>query len=154
MIWKKRNPAYFSHISTAVKHQLPGQGKSVLSNFVIDHLAEQQIPGDKVIYYFCNIKNEESSWTVYSRIYYIIDGLDVYGTEMTSLLKYLKDYLILIPYQEPFLKLLWTSTAEGFVMDLGFEPTKTLRASEDDLALFIDFELGPACDETANKDTE
>ncbi|TGO84393.1 hypothetical protein BPOR_0510g00090 [Botrytis porri] len=44
----------------------PGQGKSVLSNFVIDHLQEQQKPQNKIIYYFCNIKNEESSRTASS----------------------------------------------------------------------------------------
>ncbi|KAJ9130493.1 Tetratricopeptide-like helical domain protein [Pleurostoma richardsiae] len=41
----------------------PGQGKSVLSNFVVDHLlglsGERGI--GKVIYYFCNIKNDEGS---------------------------------------------------------------------------------------------
>ncbi|RYP53591.1 hypothetical protein DL768_001455 [Monosporascus sp. mg162] len=39
----------------------PGQGKSVLSNFVLQHL-ESNTPGDsKIIYYFCNIKNDEAS---------------------------------------------------------------------------------------------
>nr|KMM72211.1 hypothetical protein CPAG_08509 [Coccidioides posadasii RMSCC 3488] len=43
----------------------PGRGKSVLSNFVLGHL-ESRIPQTtllptKIIYYFCNIKNEEVS---------------------------------------------------------------------------------------------
>ncbi|RYP39571.1 hypothetical protein DL767_002119 [Monosporascus sp. MG133] len=39
----------------------PGQGKSVFSNFVLQHL-ESNSPGDsKIIYYFCNIKNDEAS---------------------------------------------------------------------------------------------
>jgi hypothetical protein len=37
----------------------PGQGKSVLSNFVLKHL--ESLPGSKVIYYFCTIKNDEGS---------------------------------------------------------------------------------------------
>ncbi|SPO04568.1 related to ankyrin [Cephalotrichum gorgonifer] len=44
----------------------PGQGKSVLSNFVVDNLLHQAAGkscGNKVIYYFCNIKNDESSRT-------------------------------------------------------------------------------------------
>lgn len=44
----------------------PRQGKSVLSNFVIDHLKDFLKPRHKVIYYFCNIKNEESSRTTSS----------------------------------------------------------------------------------------
>ena len=38
----------------------PGKGKSVLSNFMVDHLREP-VGNSKVIYYFCNIKNNESS---------------------------------------------------------------------------------------------
>lgn len=39
----------------------PGQGKSVLSNFLVDHLHQfVRQSGSKVIYYFCNIKNDES----------------------------------------------------------------------------------------------
>lgn len=42
----------------------PGQGKSVLSNFVLEHLeckVLQNLQASKVIYYFCNIKNDEGS---------------------------------------------------------------------------------------------
>jgi Cdc6-like AAA superfamily ATPase len=43
----------------------PGQGKSVLSNFVVGHLGSrvpQEPPAAiKIIYYFCNIKNDEAS---------------------------------------------------------------------------------------------
>lgn len=43
----------------------PGRGKSVLSNFVVGHLQSrrhQESPTTtKVIYYFCNIKNDEAS---------------------------------------------------------------------------------------------
>ncbi|KAM0168180.1 hypothetical protein ACHAPF_011256 [Botrytis cinerea] len=173
----------------------PGQGKSVLSNFVIDHLQEQQKPQNKIIYYFCNIKNEESSRTassilrsfivqlcedqrlyqklpnrfqnkdekkefftdsldnlwrvlldlistdIYNRIYCIIDGLDVYGTEMKSLLEYFNERLKKIRIGEPFLKLLCTSRPEEFVMDIAFSPSKTLCASEEDLTTFIKSEL-------------
>ncbi|CCD50983.1 hypothetical protein BofuT4_P022510.1 [Botrytis cinerea T4] len=172
----------------------PGQGKSVLSNFVIDHLQEQQKPQNKIIYYFCNIKNEESSRTassilrsfivqlcedqrlyhklpnrfqnkdekefftdsfdnlwrifldlistdIYNRIYCIIDGLDVYGTEMKSLLEYLNEHLKTIRIGEPFLKLLCTSRPEEFVVDIAFSPSKTLCASEEDLTTFIKSEL-------------
>ncbi len=43
----------------------PGQGKSVLSNFVVDHLYQSvgMLGSGKIIYYFCNIKNDESSRT-------------------------------------------------------------------------------------------
>ncbi|KAM0127106.1 hypothetical protein ACHAO1_009690, partial [Botrytis cinerea] len=172
----------------------PGQGKSVLSNFVIDHLQEQQKPQNKIIYYFCNIKNDEKYWTassilrsfivqlcedqrlyhklpnrfqnkdekefftdsldnlwrvfldlistdIYNRIYCIIDGLDVYGTEMKSLLEYLNEHLKTIRIGEPFLKLLCTSRPEEFVMDVAFSPSKTLCASEEDLTTFIKSEL-------------
>ncbi|KAM0313967.1 hypothetical protein ACHAO8_005074 [Botrytis cinerea] len=172
----------------------PGQGKSVLSNFVIDHLQEQQKPQNKIIYYFCNIKNDKRYWTasfilrsfivqlcedrrlyqklpnrfqdkdekefftdsldnlwrvfldlistdIYNRIYCIIDGLDVYDTEMKSLLEYLNEGLKTIRIGEPFLKLLCTSRPEEFVMDIGFSPSKTLCASEDDLTIFIESEL-------------
>ncbi|KAM0308543.1 hypothetical protein ACHAO8_009909 [Botrytis cinerea] len=170
----------------------PGQGKSVLSNFVIDHLKEQQKLHDKVIYYFCNVKNEESSrtassilrsfivqlcedrrlyqklptrfqnkgnffaesldnlWRVfldlittdtYTRIYCIIDGLDVYGSEMKDLLEYFNEHLKTIRIEQPLLKLLFTSRPEDFVMDIGFSPSKTLCASEKDLTTFIESEL-------------
>jgi hypothetical protein len=41
----------------------PGQGKSVLSNFIVDHLKDflgklRKLHSHKVIYYFFNIKNE------------------------------------------------------------------------------------------------
>ena len=43
----------------------PGKGKSVLSNFVLGHLESRMrpelLPPSKVIYYFCNIKNDEAS---------------------------------------------------------------------------------------------
>jgi hypothetical protein len=43
----------------------PGRGKSVLSNFVLGHLEsgilQKAPPASKVIYYFCNIKNDEAS---------------------------------------------------------------------------------------------
>ncbi|KAI1157435.1 hypothetical protein F5B18DRAFT_180543 [Nemania serpens] len=35
----------------------PGQGKSVLSNFIISHLEDSALPGSRIIYYFCTIKN-------------------------------------------------------------------------------------------------
>ncbi|KAF2176608.1 hypothetical protein K469DRAFT_812982 [Zopfia rhizophila CBS 207.26] len=43
----------------------PGRGKSVLSNFVLGHL-ESRVPHEpstatKIIYYFCNIRNDEAS---------------------------------------------------------------------------------------------
>jgi hypothetical protein len=38
----------------------PGSGKSVLSNFVIDHLHTYITHDAKVIYYFCNIRGEAS----------------------------------------------------------------------------------------------
>ena len=48
----------------------PGQGKSVLSNFVVDNLKDylkkQQYSRYKVIYYFCNVKNEEKFQTALS----------------------------------------------------------------------------------------
>lgn len=43
----------------------PGRGKSVLSNFVLEHLEsrtqQEPLPSTKIVYYFCNIKNEEAS---------------------------------------------------------------------------------------------
>ncbi|KAI4154500.1 MAG: hypothetical protein LQ340_001657 [Diploschistes diacapsis] len=43
----------------------PGRGKSVLSNFVLGHLErkiqEEPSPRSKVIYYFCNIRNDDAS---------------------------------------------------------------------------------------------
>ncbi|KAJ8108205.1 hypothetical protein OPT61_g8336 [Boeremia exigua] len=43
----------------------PGRGKSVLSNFVLEHLesrsTEKSPVATKTIYYFCNIKNDEAS---------------------------------------------------------------------------------------------
>lgn len=48
----------------------PGRGKSVLSNFVLGHLESRpsQTPSfsSKIIYYFCNIKNDEASRTANS----------------------------------------------------------------------------------------
>ncbi len=51
----------------------PGQGKSVLSNFVLGHLKGEILQKNtllpsKVIYYFCNIKNDELSRTANSII--------------------------------------------------------------------------------------
>ncbi len=173
----------------------PGQGKSVLSNFVVDHLEEQKIPErKKVIYYFCNIKNDESSRTatsvvralivqlcedprlfrkllnhfqnkddkkdllsaplgdlwvifsdliktdIYSCIYCIIDGLDVYTTEMHSLLGYLVD-ISFRPRGRPLFKLFCTSRPEKFVMDIGLSPMRILCASKGDLSAFTDARL-------------
>ncbi|KAI4166568.1 MAG: hypothetical protein LQ343_007949, partial [Gyalolechia ehrenbergii] len=43
----------------------PGRGKSVLSNFILGHLESRISPKSslsrKIIYYFCNIKNDEAS---------------------------------------------------------------------------------------------
>lgn len=39
----------------------PGQGKSVLSNFIISHLEDSASPGSRTIYYFCTIKNNNVS---------------------------------------------------------------------------------------------
>ncbi|KAK6605703.1 ankyrin domain protein [Botrytis cinerea] len=173
----------------------PGQGKSVLSNFVIDHLQEQQKPQNKIIYYFCNIKNDEKYWTassilrsfivqlcedqrlyhklpnrfqnkdekeeffaesldnlwsvfldlikidIYTCIYFIIDGLDVYGKEVKSLLLYLKEHLDIQHTEQPLLKLLCTSRPEGYVMDVKFSPKRILRTPQEDLSLFITSEL-------------
>ncbi|ORY62117.1 uncharacterized protein BCR38DRAFT_347066 [Pseudomassariella vexata] len=38
----------------------PGQGKSVLSNFIVTNLEDNIVSGSKVIYYFCNIKIDEA----------------------------------------------------------------------------------------------
>ena len=43
----------------------PGRGKSVLSNFILGHLESRISPkaslSSKILYYFCNIKNDEAS---------------------------------------------------------------------------------------------
>ncbi|KAJ2985996.1 hypothetical protein NUW58_g5244 [Xylaria curta] len=39
----------------------PGQGKSVLSNFIISHLEDSASSGSRTIYYFCTIKNNNVS---------------------------------------------------------------------------------------------
>ena len=172
----------------------PGQGKSVLSNFVVDHLEEQQIPEQKkVIYYFCNIKNDEISRTassvvralivqlcedqrlfrklpnrfqnkdekkdffsaslaelwavfsdliktdIYTCIYCIIDGLDVYATQMDDLLGYFNG--LFRQRGTPHLKLFCTSRPESLVMEIGLSPMKVLRATEGDLSAFIDARL-------------
>ena len=43
----------------------PGRGKSVLSNFILGHLESTTLPksplSTKIIYYFCNMKNDEAS---------------------------------------------------------------------------------------------
>ncbi|KAF7915832.1 uncharacterized protein EAE98_010912 [Botrytis deweyae] len=173
----------------------PGQGKSVLSNFVIDHLKQRQKPREKIIYYFCNIKNEESSRTassvlrsfiiqlcedqrlyqklpnrfqnkdekekfftesldglwkvfldliktdIYGRIYFVLDGLDVYGTEMGELLDRLKELFTPTRTEKPLLKLLCTSRPESNVMKIKLPIRRTLCTSKEDLSLFINSEL-------------
>ncbi|TEY64683.1 hypothetical protein BOTCAL_0144g00190 [Botryotinia calthae] len=185
--------------STLLVTGSPGQGKSVLTNFVVDNLkgrtAQQKGSKEKTIYFFCNIKNEESSrvassilrsfivqlcedqrlyqrlpnrfkdknekneffrssiddlWVVfcdlitsniYPRIYCIIDGLDVYVTDMVSLVKYLSNHLYNIKSGESVLKLFCTSRPVKLAMESGLSPCRTLRASKNDLSLFIDSEL-------------
>ncbi|KFY69494.1 hypothetical protein V496_00200 [Pseudogymnoascus sp. VKM F-4515 (FW-2607)] len=176
----------------------PGQGKSVLSNFVIDHLKDhlgkQQDARYKVIYYFCNIKNDEKFQTalsilralivqlcedqrlfkrlpnrfikeakeffsaslaelwavfsdlittdIYTRIYCVIDGLDVYPHEMDSLLGYFnRGFTSQHQEKAPLFKLFCTSRPEGFAISCGLSPRRVLRASTDDLAIFVDSRL-------------
>ncbi|EDN97566.1 hypothetical protein SS1G_12418 [Sclerotinia sclerotiorum 1980 UF-70] len=176
----------------------PGQGKSVLSNFVVDHLKDridQQSSNSKIIYYFCNIKNEERFRTAsaifrslivqlcedqrlyqrlpqnlkdtskkfatesfaklgnifhdmitknpYDRVYCIIDGLDVYSTDIEDLLQYLDKHFALEERninRKPLFQLFCTSRPE-WVTSIKFSHKKILRASTDDLTLFINFEL-------------
>ncbi|KFY96739.1 hypothetical protein V498_02511 [Pseudogymnoascus sp. VKM F-4517 (FW-2822)] len=175
----------------------PGQGKSVLSNFVIDHLKDhlkkQQDSRYKVIYYFCNIKNDVKFQTassilralivqlcedqrlflllpnrfkkaakeffsaslaelwaafdlittdIYSRIYCVIDGLDVYPHEMDILIGYFnRGFGSQGQGKAPFFKLFCTSRPEGFAINCGLSPRRVLRASTDDLAIFVDSRL-------------
>ncbi|KFZ23512.1 hypothetical protein V502_02005 [Pseudogymnoascus sp. VKM F-4520 (FW-2644)] len=176
----------------------PGQGKSVLSNFVVDnlkdHLKKQQYSRYKVIYYFCNVKNEEKYQTalsilralivqlcedrrlfqrlpnrfkgqeklffsaslaelwavfsdltttdIYTRIYCVIDGLDVYMNEMDSLLGYFNGvFSSQTQEKSPFFKLFCTSRPEGFVINSGLSPRRVLRASTDDLTTFVNNRL-------------
>lgn len=176
----------------------PGQGKSVLSNFVVDHLKDridQQSSNSKIIYYFCNIKNEERFRTAsaifrslivqlcedqrlyqrlpqnlkdtskqfatesfaklgnifhdmitknpYDRVYCIIDGLDVYSTDIEDLLQYLDKHFALEERninRKPLFQLFCTSRPER-VTSIKFSHKKILRASTNDLTLFINFEL-------------
>ena len=173
----------------------PGQGKSVLSNFVVDqlnsHLEGEGDPrSSKVIYHFCHIKNEEQYRTassvlrslivqlcmdprlfgrlpnrfqdnrkefhsaqvdelwktfedlvgvgIFTTIYCIIDGLDVYKTGITDLLTHLKTRMTQQqPAQASVLKLFCT-TRPSEHLELDFFPRrKVLRARESDLDLFI-----------------
>jgi hypothetical protein len=184
----------------------PGQGKSVLSNFVVDHLKDflgklRKLHSHKVIYYFCNIKNEEISRTassilralivqlcedqrlfrnlpnrfqdkgqresfhsapfddlwrtfddlvttdIYACIYCIIDGLDVYQTQMADLLSNLKRLMTRDHPAGTLLKLFCTSRPTKEVRQIEILPTKILRASSQDLIRFVNAHLERLKDE-------
>lgn len=172
----------------------PGQGKSVLSNFVVDNLYQSvgELGSNKVIYYFCNIKNDENSrsasailralivqlcedgrlfrmlpnrfqnkgerqtfhsahldelWSTfdylvkgspYALIYCVIDGLDVYETDMDDLLNRWKN---LMSEEGCRLKLFCTSRPTGPVKSILIAPCRTLRPPNKDLKLFLDEQL-------------
>ena len=174
----------------------PGRGKSVLSNFVLEHLEsrtkQEPLPSSRIIYYFCNIKNDEASrnansilqaliiqlcehqqrlyqnllreyennsnsffsapfatlWHIfekmlqdstYTRIYCVIDGLDVYQgmTELISQL--IENFNLGIRVKGPVLKLLCTTRPQTSITEL-WEPSmrKILRCSQHDLEIFIE----------------
>lgn len=175
----------------------PGQGKSVLANFVVSHLQDTAVKklgtrAIKVIYYFCNIKDGASSRTATSvvralivqlceephlfqllpedfingssnffsaslsrlldifkqalthvgheRVYCVIDGLDVYRTEMDELSVRLKD---IFNSQEsankPLLKLFCTSRPSNSVSPaFDGSPKRLLRPDTDDLKTVIE----------------
>jgi hypothetical protein len=170
----------------------PGQGKSVLSNFVVDNLHQSvgKLDSNKVIYYFCNIKNDESQRTAsailralivqlcedgrlfrmlpnrfrdqkertfhsahldelwstfddlvkrspYALIYCVIDGLDVYETDMKDLLNRWKSSMSDAGCR---LKLFCTSRPISLVETIS--PRRTLRPPKKDLELFVDEQLG------------
>ncbi|KAK2591873.1 hypothetical protein QQS21_010424 [Conoideocrella luteorostrata] len=178
----------------------PGQGKSVLSNFVVDNLLES-INGSenkKVIYYFCNVKEDvtlrtastilrtlivqlcedrrlflklpigfrsnqgrdsfhlaqfDDLWTtfndlidtgVYSIVYCVIDGLDVYETGINDLLYQLK---ALMDKKFCRLRLFCTSRPSVKERECSLQPQKSLRTPEKDLQLFIQARLGEFSEE-------
>lgn len=175
----------------------PGRGKSVLSNFVLEHLEsrtqQEPLPSSKIVYYFCNIKNDEASrnansilraliiqlcehqqrlyqnllqeyennsntffsapfatlWHIfekmlqdstYTRIYCVIDGLDVYQEGMTELIiQLIENFNLGIRAKGPVLKLLCTTRPQTSIMDLWKPSTcKILRCSQHDLGIFIE----------------
>jgi len=172
----------------------------VLSNFVVDHLHQWVGKRDKVIYYFCNIKNDVSSRNasailralivqlcedsrlfrklpnrfkernkakefleaslddlcgtfdslvkdgvndgLYTRIYCVIDGLDVYEKDMNHFLYQLKKSMT----EARPLKFFCTSRPTSLV-DVFSKPEsetvwkRNLRPSTEDLERFVDQEL-------------
>ncbi|ERF76578.1 hypothetical protein EPUS_05851 [Endocarpon pusillum Z07020] len=173
----------------------PGRGKSVLSNFVLGHLEseilQKPLPARKVIYYFCNIWNDEASrnansvlraliiqlcehqlrlfrilhsecedrdrffsapfyslWHIfesmlrddtYTRIYCVIDGLDVYQEGMDELIpKLTEEFSRRAEAGSPLLKLLCTSRPQKVILDLWEQSMhRILRCNAHDLDVFI-----------------
>ena len=169
----------------------------MLSNFVLEHLEsrrqQEPLSSSKIIYYFCNIKNDEVSrnansilraliiqlcehqqrlyqnllreyenntncffsapfatlWDMfekmlqdntYTRIYCVIDGLDVYQEGMTELIiQLIENFNLGIRAKGLVLKLLYTTRSQRSIMDL-WEPStcKILRCSQHDLEIFIE----------------
>ncbi|KAL8634761.1 MAG: hypothetical protein Q9228_007671, partial [Teloschistes exilis] len=175
----------------------PGRGKSILSNFVLGHLESKASPelsfSSRIIYYFCNIKNDEASRNatsvlraliiqlcehqqrlfqilpteyekdssqffsasfdtlvyilekmlragIYSCIYCIIDGLDVYHEGMKELVEKLAE--IFSPtskLQSPVLKLFCTARPEKSILQsFPVSQHRVLRCNPQDLDIFLD----------------
>ncbi|KAL8939772.1 MAG: hypothetical protein Q9211_002590 [Gyalolechia sp. 1 TL-2023] len=175
----------------------PGRGKSVLSNFIVGHLESRISPNPslstKIIYYFCNIKNDEASRNansvlralivqlcmhlqrlfqilpseyernsrqffsasfdtlihifekmlqggMYTRVYCVIDGLDVYEEGMSELItKTAEIFNVGTEAKSSVLKLLYTTRPKSDILDsLTTSKHRILRCSPDDLETFID----------------
>ena len=179
----------------------PGTGKSVLSNFVLGHLEsgirQELVRPSKVIYYFCNIKNDEALRNansvlralivqlcedcqrlfrilpsdyektsdrffsasfdtlshifermlrdgMYTQVFCVIDGLDVYQEGMNELItKLTENFSPRSEAKSPVLKLLCTTRPQTTILKPMLnlsKPSKQriLRCNRGDLDIFID----------------
>ncbi|KAI1839800.1 hypothetical protein JX266_013987, partial [Neoarthrinium moseri] len=175
----------------------PGQGKSVLSNFIIANLEESRLPYSKIIYYFCSIRDNDVSSpnassvlrslvvqlcedqqqlfdmipsemtrrtsflqapvdtllyafgkmlksNVYTTVYCVIDGLDVYSEGMSELTTELvRLFSTFNEDQKSAIKLLCTSRPYTRISKAwGQSPRKELHCEAKDLEAFIRSKVG------------
>ncbi|KAI1825244.1 hypothetical protein F4861DRAFT_538149 [Xylaria intraflava] len=170
----------------------PGRGKSVLSDFILSHLESNTPDDSKVIYYFCNFRDNETSQNAaslvrslivqlceteqhlfqvlpsdfvetstrflsaplqtllyffekmvkehtYSKIYCVIDGLDVYQTGMDELMTRLNGLFgKSAKSRDPVFKLLGTTRPSSAVLDSWDNASqKTLLCNPEDIKVFV-----------------
>ncbi|KAL8907434.1 MAG: hypothetical protein Q9207_001404 [Kuettlingeria erythrocarpa] len=175
----------------------PGRGKSILSNFILGYLQSKLSPNlsfsSKIIYYFCNIRNDEASRNansvlraliiqlcehqqrlfrilpieyernisrffsasfdtlayifekmlragIYTRVYCVIDGLDVYHEGMKELVSKLAEIFSYgSEVRGPVLKLFCTARPEGSILEsFTTSQHRVLRCNPHDLDIVLD----------------